>query len=67
MTPNTTAYSDDQNIQHDVYTNWDNGTNVELYTIQKGEHIWLDFNADRTSTNELIWKFVSRYNIYGVR
>lgn len=54
-------------IEHYIYANGDNNTSVEHYKIIKGDHVWFDINYEGANTSKLIWDFVSRYDINGLR
>ena len=54
-------------IEHYSYTDGDNSTSVEHYKIIEGGHVWFDINYDGSGTSRLIWDFVSRYDIGGLR
>lgn len=67
-TPQTESFQD---IQHDMYSNCANGTNVELYTIVGGKHAWPgsdgpawnggDLPTKTISATELIWDFFVKH------
>jgi polyhydroxybutyrate depolymerase len=54
-------------IEHYSYTDGDNNTSVEHYKVIDGGHVWFDINYDGSHTSRLIWNFVSRYDINGLR
>ena len=54
-------------IQHYSYADGDNGTSVEHYKVVGGGHVWFDIRYDGSDTSGLIWDFVSRYSIDGLR
>ncbi len=54
-------------IEHDSYTDGDDNISVEHYKVINGGHVWFDINYDGSSTSGLIWNFVSRYDINGLR
>ncbi|MXY80830.1 MAG: hypothetical protein F4Y91_01815, partial [Gemmatimonadetes bacterium] len=54
-------------IEHHSYTDGDNNTAVEHYKIIDGGHVWFDISYDGSNTSSLIWDFVSRYDIGGLR
>ena len=54
-------------IERYSYTDGDDSTSVEHYKVINGEHVWFDINYDGSSTSGLIWNFVSRYDINGLR
>ena len=59
--------SDNISIEHYVYDQGDNSVSVEHYKYINGEHVWFDVTYKGESTANLIWNFVSQYNIYGKR
>ena len=59
--------SSDNSIERFTYSNSSNEVYVEHYKIINGEHYWddkIDYNGMNTS--ELIWDFVSNYDINGI-
>jgi len=74
-TPTVTALpdldaSDGSTVEHIVYTDGDNGVNVEHFKVIGGDHTWpgntfIPANQDINASAE-IWKFFSRYDIDGV-
>ena len=54
-------------IEHYSYTDGDNNTSVEHYKVIDGGHVWFDISYDGSNTSSLIWDFVSRYDIGGLR
>lgn len=54
-------------IEHYSYTDGDNNTSVEHYKIIGGGHVWFDIDYEGSNTSRLIWDFVSRYDINGLR
>lgn len=55
------------NIEHNIYPNGDNDVSVEHFKILGGNHLWFDINYQGANTSQLIWDFVSRYDINGLR
>ena len=53
------------NIEKNLYINGDGNTSVVHYRINGGDHVWFDLDYDGQSTGELIWDFVSSYDING--
>ena len=49
------------------YENGDNSVSVEHYKIIGGEHVWFNNDFDGKNTGQLIWDFVSKYDIDGLR
>ena len=54
-------------IQKHLYDGGTNESSIEHYKILNGSHVWFDINFEGNNTNELIWNFVSKYDINGVR
>jgi len=54
-------------IEHYRYTSGDNGTSVEHYKVIGGDHVWFDMNYQGANTGRLIWDYVSRFDINGLR
>jgi len=62
--------SEDDNgttIEYYQYNEGDNDVSVEHYKIIRGDHIWFNINYQESNTANLIWDFVSRYDINGLR
>jgi len=54
-------------IKHYAYTDGNGGTSVEHYKVIGGGHKWPDIKYKGANTSRLIWDFVSRYDINGLR
>ncbi len=54
-------------IEHYSYIGGDNNASVEHYKVIDGGHVWFDISYDGSNTSRLIWNFVSRYDIDGLR
>ncbi len=54
-------------IQHYSYADGDSGISVEHYKVVGGDHVWFEIRYDGSDTSGLIWDFVSRYSIDGLR
>ena len=68
LTPIVTSFNDRGTlIEHFIYADGENGTSVEHYKVIEGGHVWFDLNYQGMSSNKLIWDFVSRYDIHGLR
>lgn len=55
------------NIEHYVYDQGDNMVAVEHYKYIGGDHVWFGSTFQGKSTAELVWGFLSRYDINGLR
>ena len=64
LTPTVTS---DNNIEHYVYNQGDRSVSVEHYKFIGGDHIWFSATYHDQSTSDLVWNFVSRYDINGLR
>ena len=68
INPNISTYnSEGMTIEHYVYGQGDNSVSVEHYKYIGGDHEWFRAAYQGQSTSELIWNFVSRYDINGLR
>ena len=54
-------------IEHYIYTDGDSSISVEHYKVIEGDHVWFDMNYQGNNTSQLIWDFVSKYDINGLR
>lgn len=54
-------------IEQFVYDQGDSNVSVEHYKYINGGHNWFNSKFKDQSTSELIWNFVSRYDINGLR
>ena len=54
-------------LERHFYTDGDKNTSVEHYKVIDGGHVWFDINYDGANTSALIWNFVSRYDVNGLR
>ena len=54
-------------IEHYAYHDGDSGTSVEHYKVIEGDHVWFDLSSEEANTSELIWNFVSKYDLSGLR
>ena len=64
LTPTVTS---DNNIEHYVYDQGDSLVSVEHYKYIGGDHVWFSSIFQGQNTSELVWNFVSRYDINGLR
>jgi polyhydroxybutyrate depolymerase len=53
-------------IEKYLYGEGSNDVSIEHYKIINGGHVWFDINFENNITNELIWNFVSKYDINGL-
>ena len=54
-------------IEHYVYDQGDSSVSVEYYKYTGGSHVWFSSTFEGKNTSELVWNFVSRYDINGLR
>ncbi len=54
-------------IEHYIYDQGENSVTVEHYKYIGGEHVWFNETYQGKSTSELIWNFMSRYDLNGLR
>ena len=64
LTPTVTS---DNNIEHYAYDQGDSSVSVEHYKYIGGDHVWFSATFQGQNTSELVWNFVSRYDINGLR
>ena len=53
-------------IEKYLYGEGSNDVSIEHYKIINGGHVCFDINFENNITNELIWNFVSKYDINGL-
>lgn len=54
-------------IEHFVYDQGDNSVSVEHYKYIGGEHVWFSETYQGQNASKLVWNFMSRYDINGLR
>jgi polyhydroxybutyrate depolymerase len=54
-------------IEHYIYDQGENSVSVEHYKFIEGEHVWFNETYQGQNTAELIWNFMSRYDLNGLR
>ena len=54
-------------IEHYIYGQGENSVSVEHYKYIGGEHEWFNENYQGQNTAELIWNFMSKYDLDGLR
>ncbi|MDG1966282.1 MAG: PHB depolymerase family esterase [Flavobacteriaceae bacterium] len=64
LTPTVTS---NNNIEHYVYDQGDRSVSGEHYKFIGGDHVWFSTTYQGQSTSDLVWNFVSRYDINGLR
>lgn len=69
-TTNPTVNTDNSGgmtIEHYNYDQGDSSVSVEHYKYIGGNHVWFNSTFQGQSASELVWDFVSRYDINGLR
>ena len=59
--------SGDITIEHYVYDRGNNSVSVEHYKYIGGDHVWFISTFQGQNASELVWNFLSRYDINGER
>ena len=54
-------------IEKFAFTQGNNGSKVDHYKVNGGDHDWLAINFSDQNTEQLIWNFVSSFDINGAR
>ncbi len=54
-------------IEHYIYDQGENSVSVEHYKYIGGEHVWFNETYQGQNTAELIWNFMSKYDLDGLR
>ena len=54
-------------IEHYIYDQGDNSVSVEHYKYIGGEHVWFTETYQGQNASKLVWNFMSRYDINGLR
>ena len=47
-------------VEQTVYEST-SGTQIQLFVVEGGEHVWFDFEVDGQSMTDFIWNFLSNY------
>ena len=66
-TETVTDTKDNFIIEKFSHTQGNNGSKVDHYKVNGGYHTWFDLDFNGDSTEELIWNFVSDFDINGAR
>jgi polyhydroxybutyrate depolymerase len=59
--------SNGKTVEYHSYKNGTNNTSIDHYKVIDGEHNWLEIQYKDSNTNQLIWDFVSKYDVNGLR
>ena len=54
-------------VEHYVYDQGDNSVSVEHYKYIGGDHVWFNELYQGQNASELVWNFMSRYDVNGLR
>ena len=54
-------------IEHYVYDQGDNSVSVEHYKYIGGDHVWFNEPYQGQNASNLVWSFMSKYDINGLR
>ena len=63
----STENSGGKTIEHYVYDQGDSSVSVEHYKYIGGDHVWVNATFQGQNTSELVWNFVSQFDINGKR
>jgi polyhydroxybutyrate depolymerase len=63
-TPTTSTHNTGQ-VTLDAYTGGAEDSSVQLYTFQGGGHVWFDDTIDGQTPNDILWNFLSGYDLNG--
>ena len=67
VNPVISTYSDQgMSIEHYLYNNGDDNISIEHYKYVQGGHEWFNSSYQGQNTSELVWNFLSKYNINGL-
>ena len=67
---NPTISSENNNgitIEHYIYNQGERSVSVEHYKYIGGDHIWFSSTFQGNTTSELVWNFMSKFDINGLR
>ena len=63
----STDNSGGMSIEYYVYDQGDSSVSVEHYKYIGGEHVWFSTTYQGQNASEIVWNFVSQYDINGLR
>ena len=63
----TTLDNGELTISRYDYLGGENGTEVRHYRVNGGGHVWFDFSDGGVEHNQIIWNFLSRFDLNGAR
>ena len=66
ITTEPTLTTDGQ-VERALYEGGESGVAVVRYKVNGGDHVWFDLDFEGADTGQLIWDFVSQYDLNGAR
>ena len=63
----TTFNGSNLTIERYDYIGGENGAEVVHYKVNQGGHVWFDFSDGGVEHNQIIWNFLSRFDLNGAR
>ena len=64
-TPTESTFFSSGSIIHQTFKNCSDGHSIEHYKVMNGGHYWLSFFQNNIPTNQIIWNFLSQFDING--
>ena len=64
-TPTESTFFSSGSIIHQTFENCLDGHSIEHYKVMNGGHYWLSFFQNNIPTNQIIWNFLSQFDING--
>ena len=61
--PQIINFNDGNLIEYFKYSNGLNGSSVEHYRIDNGNHIWFNFSYEGKNTDQIIWNFLAKHTL----
>ena len=63
----TNLNSGNLSVQKSVYSDSNGTAWVEHYKVINGGHVWFDLDLNGSDTNQLLWNFFKKHELYGPR
>lgn len=57
----------DNSIEHYVYADGDSSVSIEHYKYNGGGHVWFTTTYQGSDASQLVWDYVSQYDVNGLR
>jgi polyhydroxybutyrate depolymerase len=54
-------------VEKSVYSDSNGTAWVEHYKVINGGHVWFDLDLNGSDTNQLLWNFFKKHDLYGPR